>query len=216
MNNQAKHGRSNHPRSFTLIELLVVLAVVAILVAILAPALQSAKNKAKRIQCLNNIRQIGTAIEFYKEDNGQCLPVRSPTALTAADKKDLMDLLGSNYLQSIWAVFRCPGNNNTWDMNLRTNALGGRMDYEMNNAVFGMVVHGTNSNGNWINKPALCNIMFDWPPPDYWAGNPPGILPHNGEGINVLYADSHVGWLTFEQAQETIDGDAKHYNWGRD
>ena len=66
--------KPDHVRGFTLIELLVVIAIIALLAAMLFPVFARAREKARQTTCMNNQRQIATAILIYAQDNDEMLP----------------------------------------------------------------------------------------------------------------------------------------------
>src|SRR5215813_7747387 len=71
VNPNTKSGR----RGFTLIELLVVIAIIAILAAILFPVFAQAREKARAISCVSNVRQQATAILMYSQDYDELYPL---------------------------------------------------------------------------------------------------------------------------------------------
>lgn len=84
----------NHaPRPFTLIELLVVIAIIAVLMGLMFPVLSKVQGKARKASCLNNLRQLGVAVNAYTANGNGVLPVCSRVTEDRADPSGVFNLL---------------------------------------------------------------------------------------------------------------------------
>lgn len=206
-------------KGFTLIELLVVIAIIAILAAILFPVFARARKAAQKTNCLNNLKQIGTAIHMYQQDWDNKYPLvsgfgaafaSSPTSMWANRASNYYNRRGGDvqYMKPLILpylkndkIFRCPavGGEGTWYAISGTaiSISGNETDYIFNAWIFNPTA------GQYLEiagRPEdICERVADAPVAwDMVSGFPlPGVSPleaqfAHDDSINVLYADGHT------------------------
>ena len=206
--------------AFTLIELLVVIAVIAILAALLLPALQSAREKAREINCRSNYNQLGKALAQYLMAYDEWAPYSQGGVYQAWNKYKYANGSCPWVLQvSIFAqdkgVFWCPSSDPEaqWDgkdvtpgtyFSMGINDWGWG-DFDGDNG-WGLGLGGVmNWADSWVNASYVVNeaefigmgdsaMNFDWDPVIDPAMTDPTERPdiRHGPGGTVLYMDSHV------------------------
>ncbi|MBT3287960.1 MAG: type II secretion system protein [Victivallales bacterium] len=199
-------------RRFTLIELLVVIAIIAILASMLLPALSQAREKARSISCVSNLKQISLGALMYADDSGEYIPAcRMPPGGAVWWYQLLYPHLSGDFLTN--NVWRCPSlgspsvaypdygwNYCGWNNTSTQWGLG----YIEGHATAttergGAVTLGT------IQDPSNMFMMGDRRvsgPGPYFG--PPGMSPNyvpstHGEGANAAYIDGHVSYMRWSQ-----------------
>jgi prepilin-type N-terminal cleavage/methylation domain-containing protein/prepilin-type processing-associated H-X9-DG protein len=169
---------------FTLIELLVVIAIIAILAAMLLPALSKAKERASRTACLSNLRQWGTALTMYLDDNQQIFPLaKIPNGTPGAPS-------GYNEDDPAWSAliaFHAAGQGDDVWYNALPSYVGGHPLWQIANA---------SDSANFVNAKKI----FDCPTasqfPSDFASSPDRIIFNYGMNYKGSTGLTGVGYGT--------------------
>lgn len=206
-------------KGFTLIELLVVIAIIAILAAILFPVFAKAREKARQAACLANCKQLGLALEQYKQDWEGFFPRRSlgpdskvdPATAPECPAKYFnvfYDLIGSDYGHYMsWMDELYPYVKHVKFFNCPSNQYS--RGYGANSQLFVDWNVLPSINETQVQYPAEIAAFFDYQF-GWWLAIPGGqynvycfdpdpenrkaIAPHN-DGTNFVFGDGHAKWV---------------------
>jgi len=201
---------------FTLIELLVVIAIIAILAAILFPVFAQAREKARSSACMNNQKQIGTALLQYAQDWDELYPTYNSPGLWVTPLSNIIKV-AKNKTQTGSNVFRCPSTSENPSSGFATNVT--EMWQWGDGTANGSVTASYTHNG-WMYDCGVGDVkspsqtMFDsdgiwidaWPThtqkipvngksvANVTAGIERIAIDRHSNGINMTFVDGHAKW----------------------